>query len=202
MKNVEKNTGKEITVALAQIRQRISDAEQRFNRDPNSVQLLAVSKTKPVAAIQVAIDAGQSCFAENYLQEAVEKIMYFKNPQLIWHFIGSIQSNKTRDIAQHFHWAHTIDRIKIARRLNEQRPDHLPPLNICLQINISGENSKSGIAPDELKQLTAECSSLANIKIRGLMAMPAQDPDFEKQRVNFRQLRLLFTELRSSYPEQ
>ena len=201
MKNVEKNTGKEITVALAQIRQRISDAEQRFNRDPNSVQLLAVSKTKPVAAIQVAIDAGQSCFAENYLQEAVEKIMYFKNPQLIWHFIGSIQSNKTRDIAQHFHWAHTIDRIKIARRLNEQRPDHLPPLNICLQINISGENSKSGIAPDELKQLTAECSSLANIKIRGLMAMPAQDPDFEKQRVNFRQLRLLFTELRSSYPE-
>ena len=201
MKNVEKNTGKEITVALAQIRQRISDAEQRFNRDPNSVQLLAVSKTKPVAAIQVAIDAGQSCFAENYLQEAVEKIMYFKNPQLIWHFIGSIQSNKTRDIAQHFHWAHTIDRIKIARRLNQQRPDHLPPLNICLQINISGEDSKSGIAPDELKQLTAECSSLANIKIRGLMAMPAQDPDFEKQRVNFRQLRLLFTELRSSYPE-
>jgi len=201
MKNVEKNTGKEITVALAQIRQRISDAEQRFKRDPNSVQLLAVSKNKPVAAIQAAIDAGQSRFAENYLQEAVEKITYFKNPQLIWHFIGSIQSNKTRDIAQHFHWAHTIDRSKIARRLNEQRPDNLPPLNICLQINISGEDSKSGIASDELKQLAAECSSLANIKIRGLMAMPAQDPDFEKQRVTFRQLRLLLTELRSSYPE-
>ena len=201
MKNVEKNTGKEISVALAQIRQRISDAEQRFKCDPNSVQLLAVSKTKSVAAIQAAIDAGQSCFAENYLQESVEKITYFKNPQLIWHFIGSIQSNKTRDIAQHFHWAHTIDRIKIARRLNEQRPDNLPPLNICLQINISGEDSKSGIASDELKQLAAECSSLANIKIRGLMAMPAQDPDFEKQRVTFRQLRLLFTELRSSYPE-
>ena len=192
---------KEISAALAQIRQRISDAEQRFNRDPDSVQLLAVSKTKPVAAIQAAIDAGQSCFAENYLQEAVEKIMYFKKPQLIWHFIGSIQSNKTRDIAQHFHWAHTIDRIKIARRLNEQRPDHLPALNICLQINISGEDSKSGIDPDELIQLAADCSSLTNIKIRGLMAMPAQDSNFEKQRASFRQLRLLFTELQSSYPE-
>jgi pyridoxal phosphate enzyme (YggS family) len=201
MKNIKKNTEKEISAALAQIRQRISDAEQRFNRDPDSVQLLAVSKTKPVAAIQAAIDAGQSCFAENYLQEAVEKIMYFNNPQLIWHFIGSIQSNKTRDIAQHFHWAHTIDRIKIARRLNEQRPDHLPPLNICLQINISGETSKSGIAPDELIQLAADCSSLANITIRGLMAMPAQDSDFERQRIPFRQLRLLFTELQTSHPD-
>jgi len=200
-KNIKKNTEEEISAALAQIRQRISAAEQRFNRDPDSVQLLAVSKTKPVAAIQAAIDAGQSCFAENYLQEAVEKIMYFKNPQLIWHFIGSIQSNKTRDIAQHFHWAHTIDRIKIARRLSEQRPDHLPPLNICLQINISGEDSKSGIDPDELIQLAADCSSLANIKIRGLMAMPAQDSDFARQRAPFRQLRLLFTELQTSHPD-
>jgi hypothetical protein len=201
MENIKKNTEKEISVALAQIRQRISDAERCYNRDPNSVQLLAVSKTKPVAAIQAAIDAGQTCFAENYLQEAVEKIMCFNNPQLIWHFIGSIQSNKTRDIAQHFHWAHTIDRIKIARRLSEQRPQHLPPLNICLQINISGENSKSGIAPDELIQLADDCSSLANIKIRGLMAMPAQDSDFARQRAPFRQLRLLFTELQTGYPD-
>jgi len=127
--------------------------------------------------------------------------MFFNKPELIWHFIGSIQSNKTRDIAQHFHWAHTIDRIKIARRLSEQRPDHLPPLNICLQINISGENTKSGITPDELIQLADDCSSLANIKIRGLMAMPAQDSDFERQRIPFRQLRLLFTELQNSYPD-
>ncbi len=200
-KNAEKCTEKNISVALAQIRQRISDAERRFSRDPNSVQLLAVSKTKPVAAIQTAIDAGQVCFAENYLQEAVEKIMSLNNPQLVWHFIGSIQSNKTRDIAQHFHWAHTIDRVKIARRLNEQRPDHLPPLNICLQINISGENSKSGIAPDELIQLADDCSSLPNIKIRGLMAMPAQYSDFEKQRIPFRELKRLFTEIQSGHPD-
>ncbi len=199
-KNAEISTEKNISVALAQIRQRISDAEQRFNRDPDSVQLLAVSKTKPVAAIQAAIDAGQTCFAENYLQEAVEKIKNFNNPQLIWHFIGSIQSNKTRDIAQHFQWAHTIDRIKIARRLNEQRPDDLPPLNICLQINISGEDSKSGIAPDELIQLTDDCASLANLKIRGLMAMPAQDSDFERQRIPFRELKQLFTECQSRHP--
>ena len=200
-KNTEISTGKDTSAALAQIRQRISDAERRFNRVPNSVQLLAVSKTKPEAAIQAAIDAGQTCFAENYLQEAVKKIMHFNNPHLVWHFIGSIQSNKTRDIAQHFHWAHTIDRIKIARRLNEHRPGHLPPLNICLQINISGENSKSGIVPDELIQLADHCSSLPNIKIRGLMTMPAQASDFEKQRVPFRRLRLLFTELQTEYPE-
>ena len=209
MKNTRKNTEKNagisteinISVALAQIRQRISDAEQRFNRDPNSVQLLAVSKTKSIAEIETAIEAGQTYFAENYLQEAVEKIIHLKNPQLVWHFIGSIQSNKTRDIAKHFHWAQTIDRIKIARRLNEQRPDHLPPLNICLQINISGENSKSGITPDELIQLADDCSSLANIKIRGLMAMPAQDSDFKKQRAPFRELKRLFTEIQTRHPE-
>lgn len=208
MKNTSKNTEKNsvisteinISVALAQIRQRISDAEQRFNRDPNSVQLLAVSKTRSAASVQTAIDAGQTCFAENYLQEAVEKIIHLKNPQLVWHFIGSIQSNKTRDIAKYFHWAQTIDRIKIARRLNEQRPDQLPPLNICLQINISGENSKSGITPDELIQLADDCSSLANIKIRGLMAMPAQDSDFERQRAPFRELKRLFTEIRTRHP--
>ena len=199
-KNAEISTEKNISVALAQIRQRISDAEQRFNRDPNSVHLLAVSKTKPVNAIQEAIDAGQVFFAENYLQEAVEKIEHFNNTQLIWHFIGAIQSNKTRDIAQHFQWAHTIDRIKVARRLNEQRPDNLPPLNISLQINISGENSKSGIAADELMQLADDCASLTNIKIRGLMAMPAQDSDFERQRIPFIELKQLFTECQSRHP--
>ena len=205
MKNIKKNTGKstkkDISAALAQIRQRISDAERRFNREPDSVQLLAVSKTKPVTDIQAAINAGQVCFAENYLQEAVDKIMLLSNAQLVWHFIGSIQSNKTREIALHFQWVHTINRIKVARRLSEQRPDHLPPLNVCLQINISDETSKSGISPFELKQLVNDCSSLPNIKIRGLMAMPAQVSDFEKQRVPFRRLRLLFTELQTEYPE-
>ncbi len=201
MKNIKKNTERKISVALAQIRKKISDAEHRFNRTPNSVQLLAVSKTKPVETVQAAFNAGQVCFAENYLQEAVEKITHLQNPQLIWHFIGSIQSNKTRDIAQHFHWIHTIDRSKIAHRLNEQRPEYLPPLNICLQINISGENSKSGIFPDELMQLAADCSSLPNLKIRGLMVMPAQYPEFERQRIPFRELKQLFTELQDKYPE-
>jgi len=199
--NTEISTGKNISAALAQIRQRISDTERRFDCAPNSVQLLAVSKTKPIVAMQAAIDAGQVNFAENYLQEAVEKIKHFNDPLLAWHFIGSIQSNKIRDIAKHFHWVHTIDRIKIARRLSELRPDHLPPLNICLQINISGENSKSGIVPDGLVQLAGDCSSLPNIKIRGLMAMPAQDSDFARQRVPFRELKRLFTELQSKYPE-
>ena len=204
MKNFKKNTGKstekDIFAALAQIRQRISDAERRFNREPDSVQLLAVSKTKPVTDVQAAINAGQVCFAENYIQEAVDKIMLLNNAQLIWHFIGSIQSNKTREIAQYFQWVHTINRIKVARRLSEQRPDHLPPLNVCLQINISGETSKSGISPFELKQLADDCSSLPNIKIRGLMAMPAQVSDFEKQRAPFRELRLLLIELQAKHP--
>ena len=205
MKNNEKNTGKSteenISVALAQIRQRISDTERRFNRDPGSVQLLAVSKTKPVTDVQAAIDLGQVHFAENYLQEAVEKIKCLNNPQLVWHFIGSVQSNKARQIAHYFQWVHTVDRIKVARRLSELRPNHLPPLNACLQINISGEKSKSGIEPHELKQLVKDCASLPNIRLRGLMAMPRQDTDFEKQCIPFRELRRLFTELQTEYPE-
>jgi len=201
MKNTEKNTGNNITVALAQIRQRVADAEQRFNRNSGSIQLLTVSKTKPVADIQAAIDAGQSCFAENYLQEAIEKITRLDNAHVNWHFIGPIQSNKTPGIAQYFQWVHTIDRIKVARRLSEQRPKHLPPLNVCLQINISGEKSKSGIEPHALKQLAHDCASLPNIRLRGLMTMPAQNSDFKVQRVPFRQLRLLLTELQTEYPE-
>lgn len=195
------NTEKDIITALAQIRQRIADAEQRFNRVSGSVQLLAVSKTKPVTDIQAAINGGQSYFAENYLQEAVEKIIHLNNGQVVWHFIGSIQSNKTRDITQYFQWVHTIDRAKVARRLSELRPNHLPPLNVCLQINISGEENKSGIEPHEIKQLAHDCASLPNIRLRGLMAMPAQYSDFERQRVPFRQLRLFLTELQTEYPE-
>ena len=200
-KYTEEITRKNISVALAQIRQRISESERRFNRVPGSVLLLAVSKTKPVTDVQVAIDLGQVCFAENYLQEAVEKIKCLDNPQLVWHFIGSIQSNKARQIAHYFHWAHTIDRAKVARRLSEQRPGHLPPLNVCLQINISGEKSKSGIEPHELKQLADDCASLPNIRLRGLMAMPTLDSDFERQRIPFRELRRLLTELQTEYPQ-
>lgn len=209
MKNAHKDNEKnalvsaenKISAALAQIRQRVSAAEQHFNRDPGSVQLLAVSKIKPASDIQAAINLGQNYFAENYLQEAIEKIKNLKNPQLIWHFIGSIQSNKIRDIAKYFQWVHTVDRIKVAKKLNEMRPDYLPPVNVCLQINISGETSKSGIEPLELKQLIEDCACLPNICLRGLMAMPAQETDFEKQRLPFRELRRLFTELQTEYPE-
>lgn len=190
-----------ISFALAQIRQRISAAEQCYNRESGSVTLLAVSKTKPVADIQAAIENEQTHFAENYIQEAVDKIVNLNNARLVWHFIGSIQSNKARDIAQHFQWVHTIDRIKIARRLNDLRPDHLPPLNVCLQINISNEKSKSGVSPIAIKQLADDCSSLPNIRIKGLMAMPAQESDFEKQRASFRKLGQLFKELQTDFPE-
>lgn len=201
MKGTEKNTEKCISVALAQIRQRIAETEQRFNRKPGSVQLLAVSKTKAITDIQVAIDAKQHCFAENYLQEASEKIICLNNTQLDWHFIGSIQSNKCRNIAKYFQWAHTIDRLKVARRLSKQRPDHLPPLNICLQVNISRERSKSGIEPVALKQLADDCAPLPNIRLRGLMAMPTPNSDFKKQRAPFKEMRLLYTELKTAYPE-
>lgn len=200
-KKTEEITGKNISVALAQIRQKISALERRFNRMPDSVKLLAVSKTKPVTDIQTAIDLGQFCFAENYLQEAIEKIKCLNDPRLVWHFIGSIQSNKTRQIAHYFQWVHTIDRIKVARRLSESRPNHLSPLNVCLQINISGEKSKSGIEPHELKKLAEDCASLPNIRLRGLMTMPKPDSDFEKQCIPFRELRQLFTELQTEYPE-
>ena len=209
MKSTHKHTKKnalisaenQIFAALAQTRQRISAAEQRFNRDLGSVQLLAVSKTKPVTDMQVTIKLGQNYFAENYLQEAIEKIEYLNKAQLEWHFIGSIQSNKIRDIAKYFQWVHTVDKIKVAKKLNELRPDHLPPLNICLQINISGEASKSGIEPHELKQLAEGCACLPNIRLKGLMAMPAQEADFDKQRIPFRKLSRLFTELQTKYPE-
>ena len=200
-KKTEEITRKNISIALAQIRQKISALERRFNRMPDSVQLLAVSKTKPVTDIQAAIDLGQICFAENYLPEAVEKIKCINNPRLVWHFIGSIQSNKTRQIAHYFQWVHTIDRIKVARRLSESRPNHMPPLNVCLQINISGEQSKSGIEPHELRKLAKNCASLPNISLRGLMTMPKPDADFEKQCVPFRELRQLFRELQTEYPD-
>ncbi len=209
MKSTHKDTGKnalvstesEISAALAQIGQRISAAEQRFNRDPGSVQLLAVSKTRPVTDIQTAVNLGQNYFAENYLQEAMAKIKFIQKTRLEWHFIGAIQSNKIRNIAKYFQWVHSIDKVKEARKLSELRPDHLPAVNVCLQINISGETGKSGIKPLELKQLAEDCACLPNIRLRGLMAMPAQKVNFDKQRIPFRKLSQLFAELQTQYPE-
>ena len=169
------------------------------NRNPGSVSLLAVSKTFPPEAVIEAADAGQRAFGENYLQEALDKQEAVKTlrPDLVleWHFIGPIQSNKTRPIAEHFDWAHAVDREKIARRLSEQRPAHLGPLNICLQVNVSGEASKSGVAPDDVLSLAQSFSALPNIRLRGLMAIPEPADDFDDQRKPFAQLRELQQQL-------
>ncbi len=176
-------------------------AAQAAGRDPLSVMLLAVSKTFGPDAVIAAADAGQRAFGENYLQEALDKQQAVQalRPDLAldWHFIGPIQSNKTRPVAEHFAWAHAVDREKIARRLSEQRPAHLPPLNICLQVNVSGEQSKSGVAPSELPALAQAVASLPQLRLRGLMAIPEPADDSEQQRKPFAQLRALQQQLRS-----
>ncbi len=173
---------------LAQLRMRIQQAERRYQRPPGSVQLLAVSKTRPAEDILAAAACGQHHFGESYLQEAVEKITALAEHNLYWHFIGPIQSNKTRLIATHFDWVHSVDRLKVARRLSDQRPAHLPPLNICLQINISDEASKSGLSLSGLPEAARQIAGLPNLHLRGLMAIPQRSPHFEQQRRPFHQL--------------
>ena len=188
-----KNIGK----LLEQTTRRIREAEQRYGREPGSVKLLAVSKVRPVDEIRAASESGQIDFGENYAREGVDKIQQINDPRLIWHFIGPVQSNKTQQIAAHFQWVHSVDRAKIARRLNAARPRHLPPLNICIQINISNENSKSGIRPDDLPQLVEDCSNLPHLRLRGLMALPAPAKDIELQRMPFRQVKILLDAVNS-----
>ncbi len=176
-------------------------AAHEAGRAPESVQLLAVSKTFGADAVLEAMQAGQTLFGENYLQEAIDKIVAVAAaaPQtaLQWHFIGPIQSNKTRPIAEHFDWVHTLEREKIAQRLSQQRPSTLAPLNVCLQVNISGEASKSGVAPAELRELAQQVAALPNLRLRGLMALPEPAAEFEQQRVAFRALRLLYEQLQA-----
>ena len=167
---------------LAQIRQ----AEIAYQRKPESVLLLAVSKTKSAKDIAAAYRAGQRHFGESYCQEAQKKQQELGAFDITWHFIGPIQSNKTKAIATHFSWVHSVDSLKIAKRLSEQRPSALPPLNICLQVNISGEQSKSGIALDELPKLCGLVAMLPNIRLRGVMAIPMPEEDFELQRLPYK----------------
>jgi hypothetical protein len=180
-----------IRTQLEQVLQRIRQAEAEYGRVANSVKLLAVSKTWPVESLLAAAEAGQRAFGENYLQEALAKIDAIHNSEFEWHYIGAIQSNKTRDLASHFQWVHSVDRVKIARRLSEQRPAELAPLNICLQINISNETSKSGITVNDALAVAQEIATLPNIKLRGLMAIPEAITEFEQQRAMFRQVREL-----------
>ena len=186
---------------LAQIHNEISLAEKQFNRSPGSVCLLAVSKTRSIDEIKAIIGEGQRHFGENYCQEAVEKIETTQDSNLIWHFIGPIQSNKTRDIASHFDWVHTLDRIKIARRLDEMRPESLPPLNICIQINISGEESKAGIALDDVDAFIDQLREFKQLKLRGLMSLPTPSNNCDDQRKAFSKLHDKFKELKLSTPD-
>ncbi|MCC5856555.1 MAG: YggS family pyridoxal phosphate-dependent enzyme [Ectothiorhodospiraceae bacterium] len=176
---------------LSRVRERIARAEHACGRPAGSVALLAVSKTKPVSAILEALAAGQHAFGENYVQDALAKQDALAGHPIEWHFIGPIQSNKTKAIAARFDWVHSLDREKIARRLHEQRPGELPPLNVCLQVNLSGETSKAGVAPEAVERLAAAVLGFPRLRLRGLMCIPAPTRDPEEQRRPFRRLREL-----------
>ena len=176
---------------IAQVEARIRAAALAVQRDVTSIHLLAVSKTKPAAALREAYAAGIRDFGENYLQEARAKQVELTDLPLSWHFIGPIQSNKTRAIAENFAWVHSVDRLKIAQRLSEQRPADLPPLNICIQVNVSGEASKSGCTPADLPALAAAISALPRLKLRGLMAIPEPTEDRAEQDAAFATVRTL-----------
>ena len=187
---------------LAQVRDKISAAATRCGRASEEITLLAVSKTKPASALAEAITAGQRAFGENYVQEGVDKICHFRDQgqdDLQWHFIGPLQSNKSRLVAEHFDWCHTIDRLKIAARLNDQRPAEMAPLNVLIQINISDENSKSGIALSELDALAAEVAALPHLTLRGLMAIPAPESSYERQFAVARQMAVAFEALKARH---
>ncbi len=173
---------------LNAVRSRIRQCELETGRCPGAVQLLAVSKTRPAVDLALAYQYGQRHFGESYLQEALMKQQALSAFDICWHFIGPIQSNKTKPIATAFDWVHSVDRLKIAKRLSEQRPDHLAPLNICLQVNISNESSKSGIKLTELAEMIAEVKTLPRIALRGVMAIPQPESDYQRQRQPYRQL--------------
>lgn len=179
---------------LDAVRARIAAAAARAGREPSAIRLLAVSKTQPVTALEAARDRGQADFGENYLQEALPKIAAL-GAGPVWHFIGALQSNKSREVAEHFHWMHTVDREGIARRLSDQRPASLPPLEVCLQVNISGESSKGGVMPERLPELVEAVAVLPRLRLRGLMAIPAPAQDLETQRAPHRALRELLEDL-------
>ena len=190
----------EIIENIERIRNRVKLAEKQYSRESGSVTILAVSKKCSVAAMIEAIEAGFVCFAESYLQEAEIKMAALANrtEKLQWHYIGPIQSNKTRRIAAQFDWVHSVDRLKIAQNLNEHRSASLAPLNICVQVNISGESAKSGVAPDELPLLLESFAHFPRLKLRGLMVIPARSDEFEQQRQPFQVLYSMVHELNTA----
>ncbi len=180
-----------------QLIHQIESARQRFNSPVGSVQLLAVSKARSASEVREMALLGQLRYGENYLQEALQKIDDLQDISIEWHFIGPIQSNKSRAIAENFSWVHSVDRLKIAQRLHDQRPAGMAPLNICIQVNVSGEESKSGCSLDELSELATHIARLPNICLRGLMAIPHSSDSFEQQRIPFAQMRIARERLNS-----
>ncbi len=189
-----------VEIAVSRVAAHIRELERRYQRPPGSVQLLAVSKTKPVEQIQAALTAGQMAFGENYLEEALEKIEALSGTDCQWHFIGAVQSRKTAAIAAHFDWVHSVDRLKIATRLANHRPTDFHPLNVCIQVNLDGETSKAGISPADVHGLAEACAELPALRLRGLMAIPAPREQFDEQRAIFAQLRQLLVELQQKHP--
>jgi pyridoxal phosphate enzyme (YggS family) len=176
---------------LRQVRSRIAAAAGAAGRDPASVTLIGASKSQPAAAVSAAVAAGLGDLGENYVQEAVAKINLLANPAVTWHFIGALQGNKTREVASHFQWVHTVDRERIARRLSAQRPAHAPALQVCLQVRLGGEASKSGVEPDALGPLVDTVAVLPGLRLRGLMCIPPEESDPGRQRHWFAELRRL-----------
>lgn len=179
----------EIAAALKALKTRISELERRYERPAGSVGLVAVSKTKSAERVAAAFAEGQRDFGENQLQEAISKVKALRHLDIVWHFIGPVQSNKTRGIAQTFAWVHSLDRVKIARRLNDQRPEGAPALDVCIQVNVSGEANKSGIVPDELEEFASAVAALPRLRLRGLMTIPKPESGLDAQRLPFRKLR-------------
>jgi len=187
-----------IAIQLETVHQRMQAACRAAGRDPSHVKLLAVSKTSAPEKVAQAFAAGQIDFGENYIQEAVEKIATLKGLPIVWHCIGPIQSNKTRLVAECFDWVHTVDRLKIAQRLSEQRPVDLPPLQVCIQVNVDGGLNKSGVAPQEALALAQAISALPHLRLRGLMCIPEPSPDFDSARLVLAKARQLFESLQAA----
>ncbi|MCP5229630.1 YggS family pyridoxal phosphate-dependent enzyme [Accumulibacter sp.] len=186
-----------LSAKLQAVLARIARAARHYGRDPGDVALVAVSKTWPARAVEELALAGQKAFAESFVQEGVEKVAQLRGLGLDWHFVGSLQSNKTRLLAENFNWVHSVDRLRIAERLSEQRPASLPPLSVCLQVNVSGEVSKSGVSPAEAAALAHAVAVLPRLRLRGLMAIPARSDGLAEQRRPFRLLRELSERLRA-----
>ena len=180
-----------VTENFRKIQDLLAEASADAGRSADAVRLLAVSKSQPAAAVFEAVSAGQREFGENFVQEALSKIAEVKRDDLCWHFIGHLQSNKTRQVAENFQWVHTIDRLKIAQRLSRQRPYYAGDLNVCIQVMVDVEEGKSGVSPQDLPELASAVAELPRLKLRGLMCIPPFHEDFEAQRISFRRLRLL-----------